>query len=86
MNETDLMALNPNDPMEVEVEIVQVSSQEQLNQAFANFLSIDVAGGQASADTLATYRLQVARCSDLQSSGGKPAIIAFLTGIKCNYK
>jgi hypothetical protein len=25
-------------------------------------------------------------CSDLQSSGGKPAIIAFSTGIKCNYK
>jgi hypothetical protein len=52
MNEIDLMEQNPNDPVEVEVEIVQVSSQEQLNQAFANFLSIDVAGGQASADTL----------------------------------
>jgi hypothetical protein len=55
MNETDLMAQNPNDLVEVEVEIILASSHKQLNQAFADFLSIDVAGGQASADTLATY-------------------------------
>ncbi len=32
-----------------------------------------------------TYRV-VHSCNGLQSSGGKPAIIAFSTGIKCNYK
>jgi site-specific recombinase XerD len=82
MNETDLMALNPNDPVEVEVEIVQVTSHEQLNQAFANFLSIDVAGGQASADTLATYRLQVGRFVEWCMSVGIQPSQATTTDIK----
>jgi site-specific recombinase XerD len=41
------------------VVVEQTPSEEQMLAAFANFLRIDVANGDASADTLRTYRAQV---------------------------
>lgn len=39
--------------------VESVPSQEHLLAAFANFLRIDVANGDASADTIRGYRTQV---------------------------
>ena len=68
--EEDIMAV---------VVVENIPSQAQMLDAFANFLRIDVANGDASADTVRGYRVQVGQWVQwCQGQGINPATVTTL--------